>query len=176
MQFFMESYLSSENMNISKISLIVPNVSFAILVVAWVLVVSTETLIFCLKKKKKVSTLNSRKKSILSFRLLSLTYIVCLSIYILTYFLLAWDVDKDSIVTYSIGKILTFNGLFYVQLASNKDAHDFLSRKLYLPLICRKKLVEPRWREHQVNIEVVTGSRFSPGAHRNGINLIDVVV
>ena len=90
------------------ISLIVPNVSFAILIVAWVPVVSTETLIFYLQ----YSTLNSRRKSILSFRLLSLTYIVCLSIYIITYFLLALDADEDSIVTYSIFNILTFDGLF----------------------------------------------------------------
>ena len=154
------------------ISLIVPNVSFAILIVAWVPVVSTETLIFYLQ----YSTLNSRRKSILSFRLLSLTYIVCLSIYIITYFLLALDADEDSIVTYSIFNILTFDGLFQVQLASNKDAHNFLSRKLYLPLICHKKLVEPRWNEHQVNIEVITVSRFSPGASRDGVNIIDVVV
>ena len=121
--------MASNSFEKENVSLIISNTLCLIFIIALVFIISTEFVIFLLRIKKKM--LKSRKeKSILSFRVLTFTYIVCLIFLISSYIFSAWTLPKDSFMVLCIAHIFTANVLLFSQLISNKNALEYISRKL----------------------------------------------
>ena len=124
-----ESYMTFTVLNTDMVSLVIPNALCLLLIMTLVSIISTETTIYILNKKKKLLKA-SKQISILSFRLLNLTYICCVFIHIATYVVSVWMREKRSIELLGLEMTLTANVLLFTQLVTNKEALGYLRRKI----------------------------------------------
>ena len=170
-----ESYMTSTDLNTEMVSLVIPNALCLLLIMTLVSIISTETTIYILNKKKKLLKA-SKHISILSFRLLNLTYICCIFIIIATYVVCVWMREKRSVELLGLGMTLADNVMLSTQLFTNKEALGYLRKKIIL-IFPFFTIISER-RQDMLHPNNQANEAFQHVAmHRNGqVNRDDIIV